>query len=358
MTHYTVLVALDGAIQRDGLDEALTAALAPFDENTQVEPYRKYEEGGPENYWFVEAMRRSAHDLAAGTGIKPYEPDALGWSTAHSKETPDQQRAKQAEDARVAEELGERPTWPQVIAAMTARYGTPDEPMFYDEESDRAYTMSTYNPASKWDYWRVGGRWAGRFPVLAEAKGEDFLVPERSWDGPDLKHGYCDGGRKRALDLPRVRAEAASKAEADWNEYAAVTFGTQEATPWRLLVEKVDRSGNGGYSIDEARRDFRNQPRIEALHRSETFKFWSDAHDLFESMTRDEYAARQATRAVVGYALLDAAGDGGWTAPGRMGWFGVSTEDDGEYGTYATRANDFIDQLPDDAWLVIVDCHI
>lgn len=358
MSHFTVLVALNSAIPRDGLDAALTNALAPFDENKQVEPYRDYEDGGPEDHWFVKAMRRSAREFAAGTGIKPYEPDALGWSTAHSQKTPEEQRAEQAAEARVAEQLGEHPTWLQVIAAMADRYGPSDEPLLYDEQSDRAYSMSTYNPASKWDYWRVGGRWAGRFPVVPGAGAEDIVKSERSWDGPKPKRGYCDGGRKRALGLPRLRAEAVVKAEADWNEYAAVTFGTPEATPWRLLVEKVDQSGNGGYSIDEARRDFHNQPRIQALRQSETFKFWDGAHDLFESMTRDEYAARQATRAVVGYALLDAAVDGGWMAPGRMGWFGMSTEDEGEYRDYAKRANDFIDQLPDDAWLVIVDCHI
>lgn len=355
MTHFTVLVALDGAIQRDGLDAALTAALAPFDENTEVEPYRDYEDGGPEDYWFVEAMRRSARDLAAGTGIKPYKPDALGWSTAHSKETPDEQRAKSAEDARVAERLGDRPTWPQVIAAMADRYGPSDEQLFYDEESGRAYTMSTRNPLAKWDYWRVGGRWAGYFPYTHDAV--DVLHPERQWDSPkDIAHHHCDGGRKRDLDLDGKRIEVAKKAEDDWNQYAAVVFGTPEATPWRVLAERIDQSGNGGYSIDEARRDFHDQPRVRALAASKRFR--SDAHDTFDGVTRDEYVARQVARAVPGYALLDAAMDGGWVAPGRMGWFEMSTEDEGEYADYAKRANDFVDHLPDDAWLVIVDCHI
>jgi hypothetical protein len=342
MSHYSVLVALPGKLARADLHDALTAAMAPFDENTETEPYRKYEEGGPENHWFVEAMRRSARDLAVGAGIKPYKPDELGWSSASSKKTPVEQLADLRCDVAVAEKLGPSPTWPQVIAAMIERWTGEMSDLLYDEESDRAYTMSTYNPASKWDYWRIGGRWGGYFRAL-----------------PDRDVLRCDGGRKRDLDLDGMRAAKAAEAEQDWNDYWLTVHGTPEALPWRAFAEKIDTSGNGGYDRETARRDHRAQPRVAALNASEKFRdWWGDAIEAFERFTRDEYAARAASRAVPGYATLDVAMDGQWLSPGRMGWFGASSDDEASYAEYVKRANDYIDSLPDDAWLVVLDCHI
>src|SRR5688500_7755885 len=39
------------------VDEALTAALAPYDENVAVEPYQSYEDGSAEDYWLTGALR-------------------------------------------------------------------------------------------------------------------------------------------------------------------------------------------------------------------------------------------------------------------------------------------------------------
>lgn len=144
----------------------------------------------------------------------------------------------------------------------------------------------------------------------------------------------------------------------DWDDYWKAVAGTPEALPWRIFAERIDTSGNGGYSRDDARRDYRAQPRIAALHTSKKFEWWNDAHETFETHTRDDYAARQAARAIPGYAVLDGIGDKGWMAPGRMGWFGMSSDDEASYSAYVAAANELIDRLPDDAWLVVVDCHI
>lgn len=357
MSHYSVLVTLPGSVRRKDLDDALAEVLAPYDENIEVEPYRKYEEGAPEQHWLVSAVRRSARDLAAGSGILPYKPNELGISSASSKKTPDEQREDLARDAAVAEKLGEHPTWPQVIAAYAERYPGEANDLLYDEETDRAYYLSTYNPDSKWDYWRIGGRWGAHYPIARD--GVDILLPKQGWDSPkDMPEGYCNGGRKRDLDLARLRTEAATTAEGDWNEYWLTVHGTPEALPWSTFAERVDQSGNGGYAWADARREYGAQERIAAIRASEKFRYWDAAHDTFESLSREDYAARQAARAVPGYALLDGIGDLGWMAPGRMGWFAMSTDDEHSYAEYTRRANDLIDNLPDDAWLVVVDCHI
>jgi len=133
MSHFTVVVCIEDP-------ERLEAALAPFDENREVEPYRDYEEGEPARFWAVGALRE-------GEGLNP-------------------------DDATL--------TWQQVADAYNERYRQDEDPMLVDE-SGRAYVVSTRNPDAKWDYWRIGGRWGGAFPYRQELGGE-VIKPERDWD--------------------------------------------------------------------------------------------------------------------------------------------------------------------------------
>lgn len=136
MSHYTALVALPGTVQRSALDDAIGQAMAPYDENIQVEAYRKYEDGAAEDHWFVRAMRRSAEHVHDGTGILPYKPNDLGWSSDSSKKTPTEQQADLIRDAQVAEALGDHPTWPQVLAAYAERYPGEETELLYDPETE------------------------------------------------------------------------------------------------------------------------------------------------------------------------------------------------------------------------------
>lgn len=91
MSHSVVIVALPAG--GDDVKAALDAALAPFDENREVEPYRDYETGSPREHW--------------------------SWDT--NPEIPE-------------------PTWAQVADAFNAKYG--DEGQMLVGEDGRAYTLS------------------------------------------------------------------------------------------------------------------------------------------------------------------------------------------------------------------------
>lgn len=80
-------------------------------------------------------------------------------------------------------------------------------------------------------------------------------------------------------------------------------------------------------------------------------------HDIYRVISKEEFmrAYRPAFFEISGYAYLDEAG---WHEPGRMGWFGCSTDSP---ETLMKNKQEFIDWLkgtPDDAWLLAVDCHI
>ncbi len=368
MSHFSVIACLDdenGDLARAArvpsfgeaplralLEARLGQAMARWDENREVEPYRDYEDGGPAEHWLYRSLQSAADKYAAGAGILPYKPDEVGWSSASSKETPEQQRAAQKADAELFRSLPVPVTWADIVRLHNERYADEDSPLLLSEDGSRAYTMSTSNPEAKWDYWRIGGRWGGYFPHHRDVAG--VLKPERGWDSPEtILPAHCDGGPRSALDLDGMRKEREADARKLYAEYQAIAAGTPGALPWSAFRDNI--SEVSGYTIDQAREEYRSQPRVQALSASETFRWRDDCITEF-SVSEKSYVKRERTRAVPGYATLTT--DGQWMAPGRMGWFGMSSDGEDDRIAYWEAANSYIEALPEDAWLVVLDCHI
>src|SRR5690348_1935595 len=115
MTHFTVIAVTPSP-------DSLEDLLAPYNENLEVEPYRDYYQGLPSEHWSVETLRKA--------GLNP-------------------------DDTTL--------TWAEVAEAHNRYYSAVGK-MKIDDDG-RAYYMSTSNPQGYWDYWRIGGRWGGYFPV-------------------------------------------------------------------------------------------------------------------------------------------------------------------------------------------------
>lgn len=302
MSHYTVLVVLEKPADaaENWLESSLDQALAPFDENLEVEPYRNYQDGDPGKFWAVDSLRKSGLLTSAD------------------------------------------PTWQEVADAFNSSRERPSSRLHVDEEG-KGYEMSTYNPAAKWDWWAIGGRWAGYFPYKPGHASEVTR-------GASAEAGRCDAGPRGALDLNRLRDEKEDKARARYREWTELTAGLPDAQSWSAFTE---RTGKGEITIEEARKMYHDQPVIRAW-RDRGFS-WDDPVEEF-SMTEDEYAEKARLTAVPGYATLTI--EGTWMAPGTMGWFGSSDEEEPSLTQYRKEVNEYIDSLPDDVWLVAVDAHI
>lgn len=304
MTHYRVLVCLKPG-------QALEEALAPFDENLDVAPYREYEEGEPGEQWYWDA------------------------------------------------EDGQHPTWPQVVGVWNAKYGDEGE-MLLDDDG-RAYRMSTSNPNAKWDWWKVGGRWPALMRVSAAHDGDPEIVRgELSWATDEmgkLRHGdplSCDGGPKRILDLELTRATAAARAAGTFDEFHALIKDVEEPKPWSYFLG-LHKADEAGYPMDQARAGFHGQPAIRALADSE-FRFYASEAVERYCRPREVVLEEASTRAIAGYALLTV--DGQWWEPGEMGMFAASTDTPESRTQYFRHANAYIETLPEDVVLVNVDVHI
>lgn len=333
MTHFTVLVCAGGPEEVDYL-------LAPYDENVRVAPRRSYEEGEASSYWYYESLKRD-------------------WEKA--LETPAGQDPELEKRARRYLEFSDPPTWAEVVRLHNAYLDEDgDERMYLDEElpgGPRAYTMTTYNPDSKWDWHEVGGRWRGSLryrPGMADEVLNADTGPSESGFGFDpatISPLHCDGGPKRALDLEATRQEAEDKARKLAEDFAALTQGTPLLRPWAEFLAR--KEAEEGYTIEQARKDYHSQPGILALKDSD-FR-WADEPWKYQRPV-DVQVAEARAAAIPGYALLRR--DGTWLEPGRMGWWAMSDATEDSRALYREAANAYVDALPDDAWLVMVDCHI
>ncbi|MGW0993503.1 hypothetical protein ACWD5V_09370 [Streptomyces sp. NPDC002523] len=314
MSHFPVTVCLP-PMPREQVDDALTKALAPFDENVDVEPYRDYIEN------WQDAYERALKFFTEEPKHKPAGLDELN-----------------------------------VAAVLSAYEG---ETISEESKEDSAvvlfYRESTYNPKSKWDWWVIGGRWHGYFSAKSEHDGDDRLIPgEGSAWGPKAKQGRVDGGPRGLLDFEALRKMKAAEAADVYDQWTKLVEGLPEAQPWGHFLERHD-ADKEGYPIDRARAEYGAQPRVLKARHSDDFRWVNDVIGEF-SVDRDTYMRRASEAAVPGYAVLDL--DGNWQAPGRMGWFGMSSDTEDDRAAYNSRANAYLDELPADAWVVVVDCHI
>jgi len=364
MSHFSVLITLPAGTPPERIEDEIGRRMERWDENRDVEPYRDYEEGAPADYWWVSSVRSGAEHHRNGTGIKPHDPDMLGWSSERTRRTPAEQRAEFAKDAEWSERLGDHPTWETVATLYNDRFGrgkelstegdaSDSETLHYDPESGRAYMISTRNPESMWDYWRIGGRWCGYF--IATDPGPGLLTAHRSWDSPEVPADgktRADGGPKRLLDFGAMRDEAAAEASAEYDKWDAVCADTPVARSWSDIYSLVEV---GELARDEARKRYNDQPRIRAA-KAAGIDDWDCPVEKFMS-GREEYVAEARRAAVPGYALVTL--DEEWVAPGRMGWFGMSSDEAGTRTAYRSSVNAYLDEkVADDDLVVVLDCHI
>lgn len=314
MSHFPVTVCLP-PMAPERVQDALEAALVPFDENTEVEPYRQYIEDSQEKY-----------------------ERALKWYADNPKDRP--------------AGLDEKD-----VAAVLSAYRDDTVHKETTEGSDVVlyYELSTYNPKSKWDWWVIGGRWLGYFAVKPEHGGDRRLITGRpgTFDNKG-EPGRVDGGPRGLLDFDALRKIKATEAGDTYDRWAALVEGLPEAEPWRHYLERVQADGEG-YPIERARQEYGAQPRVVKARESQEF-FWQNDVIAEFAVDRETYTRRASEAAVPGFALLDL--EGRWLEPGQMGWFGMSTDTEDSRVVYNARANAYLDDLPEDAWVVVVDCHI
>jgi hypothetical protein len=179
---------------------------------------------------------------------------------------------------------------------------------------DEGNTLSTYNPDSKWDWYQVGGRWTGTFIMRPGETGE---LGDKSWCNEDD-------------EIPGNRADVAEKGQIDW--------------------DTMNQN-----SRDQAARDWDDlmNPNPDTCHYKPEYVTKQRELHLKMYGTKEEYVKRRGVWTP--YAYVDY---NGWNAPGKMGWFGMSSDQTEDRDRYDREFVNYIASLPDSTLLSMVDCHI
>lgn len=182
------------------------------------------------------------------------------------------------------------------------------------------------NPNKKWDWWQVGGRWPNRLL---------------------LKDGTrTDSARKGDVDVEAISKGAAAAAGDLYDTIAAVSGGLHDFKTWQQTRAEHE-------DIEDARKAYREQRAIKLLRSDSRTDNPFLEIDQF-AVSREAYCQAAADGALPTFALIH---NGEWYERGEMGWFGF-VSDEKAPSTWNSEFMKLFNELPDDAIVTVVDCHI
>lgn len=181
------------------------------------------------------------------------------------------------------------------------------------------------NPDSRWDWYVVGGRWAGMLKLKEGKEGHleelDCLGICKSRDD-DRKKMQEENIKNRCVDSAKVGDVDFSLDDKEIKAHERF---------WEIIVED------------------------SPLKEGEEKPFCMSRKEYFTEKYKDKetYARLQST--FYTHAILK---DGEWIESGSMGWFGCSSETPEEEKVWEEKYAEFLNKLPKDTMITIVDCHI
>ena len=158
------------------------------------------------------------------------------------------------------------------------------------------------NPNAKWDWYSIGGRWAGLF-FHKKAKQA------------------CNYGRVSEVDF-----QDPVQLKKDRKFYKRF---------WEINIEGQPLTG-----VEKLK-----EGKYTSLYKKEYFtEFYT---------CKEEYVRRQTA-----FSTYAAVVDGKWLEKGQMGWFGCSSETAEESRQWEENYQKMLDSFDPESWVVVVDCHI
>jgi hypothetical protein len=317
-----------GGISYGVIDGILDYLLAPYEESTENEDYRV----------FQDCTEKCRKEYQEDTSDFAQFPDGNIYSIYHGKFC----SKYMVKDGKVyckPEKFGDDPYESEDSLAITYLPNRPVKCHYSFEEycvDFCGYRLENgcwgywSNPNAKWDWWTVGGRWSGS---MLAAKGiKDVLYSSEQHDDMLQMGNYrpIDGAFKK--DIAFLKMHELQK------ESASARFFKLEKA-----FEQNDASDLGP---------------LTAIKEDGIYG-WGDllyqAGETLEEYLQRRGLADDANGGFYPYAYVDAEGD--WHGEGDMGWFGISSNDKSKLDWH-TEVQQFLESLDGDDYLVCVDCHI
>jgi|694.fasta_scaffold00015_55 hypothetical protein len=198
---------------------------------------------------------------------------------------------------------------------------------YYEEEylGPDGEVYSTYNPDSKWDWYEVGGRYAGR---IAVKDGVEIDEPNFSWgwQEEDKEKVIAEGYKTDSAYVGDIDFSKMHRTEEDYNE--ALRY-------WELIVEGA-------------------KPKNEDETNQVKWNWYKPEYYTERYKDKETYAKCNSS-----FSMWAVVKDGVWYEKGQMGWWAMSNETHDEALDWEMNFYDrFIKDLPEDTLITVVDCHI
>jgi hypothetical protein len=214
-----------------------------------------------------------------------------------------------------------------------------------------------HNPKAKWDWYQMGGRWRGFFPMklTAEAMGK-AKVGDAGAFGNEAKPQHADQLRIEDIDFEGADLEVAVEANKRfdvWEELINEFDPKHETVSWGIFCSRMNDESDP-MTRDEAREEYSSQPLIKASKEHDDFKHWWGCLVEDIGFDREAYVNRRRESRFVTHAVLY---NGEWYESGKMGWWGV-VHDEKDEDTWNTQFHKLLNSLPSETLVTLVDCHI
>lgn len=239
-----------------------------------------------------------------------------------------------------------------------AKFGRDWNGLSWRQHTDGTWwEYSSYNPKSKWDWYKLGGRWTGYFKVRNGAKKAKAGSPGLMTS--PAKPGYADQLLKGDIDLDAMYNEAADEAAKEYDSVMVVLGQLPANKPWSDFHPTVGKPTNEDW--ERARHDYGEQERVKAyrdkakenIEAKESFFHIMGSPDAY-LLSREEFIGRAMKNTIVPFAVVR---DGKWYERGEMGWWGVvSNEKDKDQ--WMDEVHKMMASLPDKTLVSLFDCHI
>jgi hypothetical protein len=378
MSHYCVLVTMDPKSPK-----SIEEVMAPYDENTTMDPYVTGDVTPLEFTSFISWVIRETlfpkagetvlltptgvDDVTHHDGLKNFNNILLelgrrnwtlskkqleftGWVKNPDGETQDRlilESPNYGKDEKPFNEqqLEDWEAMRDAIAKIIKDYAmiTPVYEMFGERWNSHDWKWnnkkalfedwSTYNPKSKWDWYAIGGRWRGFFPTPEDAEihaiGEPGLQSSnKDYDGEEEGRGRSDILMKKDISREVMRADAtrqSTEAYEAWEKEVADEMIKEDSKSKDLIRKQL----SWRYGIRHLEKEDRYQTLEESI---------------------EENVGK-----ALSFGLLH---DGTWHENGKMGWFGSHSPGDHGEKTWDEVFWEIWETIPDDYMVMAIDCHI
>ena len=213
----------------------------------------------------------------------------------------------------------------EIDTADAHKYGH----VLVDGEGRVVRAIDRTNPNAKWDWWTVGGRYAGKIAGnQARVGGLDFGAMLSA--AKAQRAGWWDACEAKYASEHPIPGLSFTEALAAWNA--------------KLVEFRADPGPTGVHGRIDA------DDHAKALQAAVGFADWEGVP--YDSGTREQFIDK--ARPLTTFALVK---DGQWYERGEMGWF-ACVSDEKAADQWDSEVAALLADLPADAWLTVVDCHI